>query len=82
MSVVVSATAHHVTTKRLGGAVHVFDGNTGQQIGQIDTIRGFGHYYGTHGSAHEGIEAVVRGGVKGVINALDKGLVNGRDDRR
>lgn len=71
-----------VDLQRLGGTVGVFDGS-GAKIGQVDVIRGFAHYYGVRGSAHEGVTAVVRGGVDGLVKALASpaGLRSGRDDR-
>jgi hypothetical protein len=76
-----SATAAHVTLARFGGTTHVYDENTGQKIGQIDVIRGFAHYTGAKGSAHEGMAVVVRGGVDGLVAALHEGVRNERDDR-
>lgn len=79
---VLSATAAHVTLTQSGfSSVRVSDKNTGQFIGQCDLVRGFAHYFGVTGSAHEGMKAVVRGGVDGLVRALKAGLVNGRDDR-
>ena len=78
---VLSGTAAHVNLYRLGGAIAVHDGNTDRKIGQVDLIRGFAHYYGVRGSAHEGLTAVVRGGIDGLVAALREGLTNGRDDR-
>lgn len=78
---VLSATAAHVNLTRLGGSIAVADGNTGRKIGQLDLVRGFAHYYGVKGSAHEGFTAIVRGGVDGLVRELAKGIRNGRDDR-
>lgn len=77
-----TATAAHVNLVRLGGATEVQDGNTGRRIGQADLIRGFAHYTGARGSAHEGVTAIVRGGLDGLRAALREGLLSGRDDRR
>lgn len=80
---VVSATAAHIRFERMSFAsVAVLDDNSGRKIGQADLIRGFAHYYGVHGSAHEGVTAIVRGGLDGLTAALRDGLRNGRDDRR
>lgn len=79
--VVLSATARHISFEGFGPVKRVVDANTGQVIGQCDTIFGFAHYYGAAGSAHEGMTAVVRGGVEGLRAALAEGLRNGRDDR-
>lgn len=76
-----TATARHITTVRLGGAVHLHDENTGHTIGQADIIRGFAHYFGARGSAHEGITLVIGGGLEGLRAALRDGVRNGRDDR-
>lgn len=78
---VLSATAAHVTVQRFGGAIHIFDENTGNKIGQCDLVRGFAHYTGVRGSAHQGFTAVVRGGLEGLVQELAKGIRNGRDDR-
>lgn len=78
---VLSATAPHVTLQHFGGAVHVYDENTGRKLGQVDRIRGFAHYTGVKGGAHEGFTAVVAGGVEALVKALAKGIRNGRDDR-
>jgi diacylglycerol kinase family enzyme len=78
---VYSATAAHVTLRRLGGQVSVHDENTGAKIGWCDVVRGFAHYHGVKGSAHEGFSAVIRGGTDGLVRALAEGIRNGRDDR-
>jgi hypothetical protein len=78
---VLSATAHHVTAVRLGGQIHISDENTNNLLGVVDLVRGFAVYTGVRGSAHEGMSATVRGGLDGLIAALDQGLLNGRDDR-
>jgi hypothetical protein len=81
----VTATAAHVTLVRAGAtAVRVLDENTGNQIGYAERIRGFIHYTGTRGSAHEGMSAVVRSTDSTYValtRALTAGLRNGRDDR-
>lgn len=79
---VISAHAAHVRFTRLGGTVAVHDDNTGARIGTADLIRGFAHYTGVKGGAHEGFSAVVRGGLDGLRAALAIGLRNGADDRR
>jgi hypothetical protein len=78
---ILSAAAPHVTLSRFAGAVHVYDENTGNKIGQINVIRGFAHYIGVQGGAHEGVTAIVAGGVEALVAALEVGLRNGRDDR-
>ena len=75
-----TAYASYITLARLGGAIQVADGS-GRTIGTVDLIHGFAHYRGAVGTAHEGVTAVVRGGVDGLTEALRVGLRNGRDDR-
>jgi hypothetical protein len=79
--IVLTATAAHVTATRFGGTIHIYDGNTGNKIGQCDLVRGFACYTGVRGSAHQGFSAVVAGGLEGLIRELAKGIKNGRDDR-
>lgn len=79
---VLSATAPHVTVQRFGGALHVYDESTGQKLAQVDVIRGFSHYTGVRGGAHEGMRAVIAGGIEVLVTELTKGLRNGRDDRK
>lgn len=79
---ILSATAAHVTAHCFGGAVHLFDENTGNQIGQVDLVRGFAHYTGVRGGAHEGFRCIITGGMEGLIRDLAKGIKNGRDDRQ
>lgn len=81
MDTQIIAHAAFVRFVRLGGVVSVLDDNTGAKIGQCDLIRGFAHYYGVKGRAHEGVTAVVRGGLDGLTEALRVGLRSGRDDR-
>lgn len=76
------AHAPHVRTERLAGTIAVYDDNTGAKIGQADVILGFAHYYGATYSAHEGVKAVIRDGLPGLLEALRTGLHSGRDDRR
>lgn len=78
---VITATAAHVTFSGFGASVSIHDANTGQKLGQCDKIHGFAHYTGVQGGAHEGVTAVIRGGVDGLVGALREGLRNGRDDR-
>lgn len=82
---VLTATAAHITFARFGGAVHVYDENTGAKLAQVDLIRGFVHYIGVKGGAHEGMRAVVavrNGDFDTTLRTeLAKGLRNGRDDR-
>lgn len=78
---VLSATAPHVTVESFGGARHVYDEATGQKLAQVDVIRGFSHYTGVKGGAHEGMRAVVRGGIEVLVAELANGIRNGRDDR-
>lgn len=78
---IISATAAHITTARLAGQVAISDGNTGNRIGTAQVIRGFAHYVGAKGSAHEGFRAIVIGGIEGLTKALAEGVRNGRDDR-
>lgn len=79
---VISAGAPCIYVKRFGGAFHVYDENTGIYLGQADIIRGFAHYFGAKGGAHDGFSCVIRGGIDGLVNALAEGIRNGRDDRR
>lgn len=79
---VVSATARHITFARFGGQVSVYDASTQHKIGVVDLRHGFAHYTGVKGQSHEGMTAVVRGGIDGLTAALAEGLRNGRDDRR
>lgn len=76
------AYAAHPRFTRLGGAIAVHDDSTSARLGQCDLIRGFAHYVGVKGGAHEGVKAVVRGGIDGLAAALAAGLRSGRDDRR
>lgn len=78
---VLSATARHIRFARIGGQVAVIDDNTDRTVGKVDLIRGFAHYTGCKGDAHEGMSAVVTGGIDGLTAALAEGLRNGRDDR-
>ncbi len=80
-AVVYSATAREITTYRLGGRIVVEDAMVGRPIATVDLIHGFAHYNGRKGEAHEGMFAVVRGGMDGLRKALREGLRNGRDDR-
>lgn len=75
------AHAAYVRFVRIGGQYSVLDDNTGKKIGYCDTIRGFAHYGGIKGRAHEGVTAVVAGGIDGLREALRVGLRSGRDDR-
>ena len=83
---VIAATALHVKIVRYGAtAVQVMDENTGRQIGYAEKVRGFIHYTGTKGSAHEGVEAIIASTdstYAALQGALKGGLKNGRDDRR
>lgn len=78
-----TTTAHApiVRFERLGGSVAVYC-PSGHKVGQADVIRGFAHYFGAKGSAHEGVTAVVRGGLEGLEKALAQGLRSGRNDAR
>jgi hypothetical protein len=70
-----------VRVEEFGGARHIYC-PSGAKLGQVDVIRGFAYYYGSKGSVHAGVTAIVRGGIDGLIKALAEGLRNGRDDRR
>lgn len=70
-----------VTIESLGGSYRVYC-PSGRQLGQADLIRGFAHYFGSKGGAHEGVTAVVRGGLTGLEKALATGLRSGRNDAR
>ena len=76
-----TAYATEVTFEGHSPSVRVADDATGHVIGQADLIRGFAYYTGAHGSAHDGICAIVAGGLDGLTSALASGLRNGRDDR-
>jgi hypothetical protein len=78
----ISFTAPHVTVQRFGGALHLYDENTGHKLAQVDVIRGFAHYIGVQGGAHAGATAIVAGGLPVLLTELAKGIRNGRDDRR
>lgn len=80
-AVVLTATAREITAYRLGGQVHIHDAYTDHKIGVVDLRHGFAHYTGVRGQSHEGVTAVVRGGIEGLTAALRNGLRNGRDDR-
>ncbi len=81
MAVVLTATAREINTFRLGGQIHIQDAMVRRTIGVVDLRHGFAHYTGRRGEAHEGVTAVVRGGMDGLVAALREGLRNGRDDR-
>lgn len=57
---------------------------SGRYVGYVQVIRGFAHYTGYAGNAHEGVFAVVRadsaGDLEGLRTALAGGLRNGRRD--
>jgi len=76
-----AAHAPLVRFERLGGAIGVYC-PSGRKLGQVDLIRGFAHYFGVKGGVHEGVTAVVRDGLKGLEEALAKGLRSGRNDAR
>lgn len=79
---VLSATAPVITFGRmLGGQIPVI-GSHDQLIGKVELVRGFAHYYGVKGSAHEGFTCIIRDGLAGLERELAKGVRNGRDDRR
>lgn len=78
---VLSATAPIVTFGRtIGGQTPVTD-PSGQLIGKAELVRGFAHYYGVRGGAHQGFTAIITGGLEGLRRELAKGIRNGRDDR-
>ena len=76
-----TAFAPVVHIERMAGAFHVYT-SSGVKLGQVDLIRGFAHYYGVRGGAHEGVTAVVRDGLEGLKRALVEGLRSGRNDER
>ncbi len=79
---VISATARTIEIGRIiGGQFPITDG-TGQLIGKAELVRGFAHYYGVRGGAHQGFTCVIRDGLEGLRRALAGGVRNGRDDRR
>lgn len=61
----------------------VYDGS-GRKVGHVSVIRGFGHYTGCLGAAHDGMYAVVAlsgaNSMDRIEEALRKGLRNGRRD--
>ena len=77
-----TAYAPEITYDGQSPSVRVVDYVSERVIGQADLIRGFAYYVGAHGTAHEGIYAVVAGGLDGLTKALAGGLRNGRDDRQ
>lgn len=77
----ITAYAPIVRIERLAGSYRVYC-PSGRLAGQADLVRGFAHYYGAKGGAHEGVTAVVRGGLEGLKKALAEGLRNGRNDAR
>ena len=78
---VLTATAPIVTFgRKLGGQFPVTD-PSGQLIGKAELVRGFAHYYGVRGGAHQGFSCIIRDGLEGLRRELEKGIRNGRDDR-
>ncbi len=75
----ITAVAREVRIERFGGALHLYCGMTDQKIAQVDLVRGYGHYTGV--GAHRGVNAVIEGGLTGVLAALKTGIRGGRDDR-
>lgn len=78
---VISATAPIVSFgQKLAGQFPVFDAND-QLIGKVELVRGFAHYYGVRGGAHQGFTCIIRDGLPGLEKALAASIPNGRDDR-
>jgi hypothetical protein len=78
-----TATAAHITITGRAPQYDIHDANTSNKIGIVDVVRGFAHYTGTRGSAHEGMSAVVRlndSTLDSFTRALAAGLRNGRRD--
>lgn len=81
MATTITAHAPIVTIgRKLAGQFPVSD-PSGQLIGKVELVRGFAHYYGVRGGAHQGFSCVIRDGIPGLERALAKGIRNGRDDR-